>query len=420
MKTKKIIDGNLWWKVKDMILKAAFKLRYAYQLHLYINRSAKSVNQSKPWYWMSLFEKLCTVVLWVMTSQTPSAVASTVPSTLSPILSSLKKYEKLLANRSSDLVALETSVCACFIIAALFGNFLVLWIVYKNRNLRTIPNQFVVSLALADILMAAICAPPCLSVLISGRRTFGDFVCQLQGFAIASLACVSLLTMTLVAVNRYFLIVRPQQYQRLFTPKKTKIMIVAVWIFSCCEPLPYLGSGHRYQYHAGKVFCFQVLEVDFFTLLGYVYVVVPIFVLTSCYYTVFKMLREHQARIRSLRKSNKTSTRRVSIEDINVTRTLFLTVCGFLICWIPISIVDFIGFAQGTWALSRQVYLMYTFLGQLSTTLNPFIYGVMNKTFRDEYKVMLSCKSACSRKRNETLDSGDSSQNTRVSRCSII
>ncbi|XP_031554770.1 histamine H2 receptor-like [Actinia tenebrosa] len=349
-----------------------------------------------------------------MTSQTPSTVPSTVPSTLSSVLSSLKKYEYLLASRSNTLVALETSVCACFIIAALLGNFLVLWIVYKNRNLRTIPNQFVVSLALADILMAAICAPPCLSVLISGRRTFGEFVCQLQGFAIASLACVSLLTMTLVAVNRYFLIVRPQQYQRLFTPKKTKIMIVAVWIFSCCEPLPYLLSGHRYQYHAGKVFCFQVLEVDFFTLLGYVYVVVPIFVLTSCYYTVFKMLREHQARIRSLRKSNnKSSTRRVSIEDINVTRTLFLTVCGFLICWIPISIVDFIGFGQGTWELSRQVYLMYTFLGQLSTTLNPFIYGVMNKTFRDEYKVMLCSCNLCSRKRNETLDS-DSSQQTRI------
>lgn len=356
-----------------------------------------------------------------MNSTTPSTVSSTVPSTLSAVLSSLKKYEYLLANRSSTLVALETSVCACFIIAALLGNFLVLWIVYKNRNLRTIPNQFVVSLALADILMAAICAPPCLSVLISGRRTFGDFVCQLQGFAIASLACVSLLTMTLVAINRYFLIVRPQQYQRIFTPKKTKIMIVAVWILSCCEPLPYLLSGHRYQYHAGKVFCFQVLEVDIFTLLGYVYVVVPIFVLTSCYYTVFKMLREHQARIRSLRKSNnKSSTRRVSIEDINVTRTLFLTVCGFLICWIPISIVDFIGFAQGTWALSRQVYLMYTFLGQLSTTLNPFIYGVMNKTFRDEYKVMLcSCNLCKKRKRNETLDS-DSSQHTRISKCSII
>ncbi|KXJ17519.1 Histamine H2 receptor [Exaiptasia diaphana] len=226
--------------------------------------------------------------------------------------------------------------------------------------------------------------------------------------------------MTLVAINRYFLIVKPQLYQRAFTPKNTKIMILSIWLLSCTEPLPYLLSGHRYQYHAGKVFCFQVVQVDFYTLLGYVYVTIPIFVLTSCYFKVFKMLREHQKRIRSLRKSNTkhTSTRRVSIEDINVTWTLFITVCGFLICWIPISIVDFIGFGQGKWALSRHVYLMYTFLGQLSTTLNPFIYGVMNKTFRDEYKKML-CGCRCSRKRDENLDS-DTSQNTRFSKCSII
>lgn len=332
---------------------------------------------------------------------------------------SLLKYEQLLAKRPYYLVTVEACFCASFIIAALLGNFLVLWIVYKNRNLRTIPNQFVVSLALADILMASICAPPCLSVLISGDRTFGNFVCQLQGFAIASLACVSLLTMTLVAINRYFLIVQPHLYQRIFTPKKTKIMIMAVWLFSCVEPLPYLLSGHRYQYHAGKVFCFQVIQVDFYTLLGYLYVTIPVFVLTSCYYKVFKMLREHQQRIRSLRKTNKNaSSRRVSIEDINVTRTLFITVCGFLICWIPISIVDFIGFGQGTWALPRQVYLMYTFLGQLSTTLNPFIYGVMNKTFRDEYRRMICRCYICSRRREDNLDSDEN--NTRLSRCSII
>ncbi|EDO44764.1 predicted protein, partial [Nematostella vectensis] len=266
------------------------------------------------------------------------------------------------------------------IMAALIGNFLVLWIVYKNRALRTIPNQFVVSLAVSDILMAAICAPPCLSVLIAGTRTFGDFICQLQGFAIAALACVSLLTMTLVAINRYFLIVRPHQYRRIFTPLNTKLMILGVWLISCTEPLPYLLSGHRYEYHAGKVFCFQVLEVNFFTLLGYVYVALPVIALTSLYFSVFRVIRAHQATLRSLRKAS------VSVEDITVTRTLFFTVCGFLICWIPISIVDFIGFGQASWMLPRQVYLMYTFLGQLSTTLNPAIYGVMNKTFREEYR----------------------------------
>lgn len=335
---------------------------------------------------------------------------------------SLRKYAVLLADRSLALVTLESLVSSLLIFAAVFGNFLVLWIVYRNHNLRTIPNQFVVSLAVSDILMAVICAPPCVSVLITGTRTFGDFVCQLQGFSIACLACVSLLTMTLVAINRYFLIVRPQKYQKIFTPRNTKLMIIGVWLVSLTEPLPYLLSGHRYEYHPGKVFCFQVLQVNFYTLLGYGYVAIPLLLLTTCYFTVFKLLRQHQERIRKLRNSSTfegANPRQVSIEDINVTRTLFLTVCGFLICWIPISIVDFIGFAQGTWVLPRQVYLMYTFLGQLSTSINPVIYGVMNKTFRDEYKKLLCDWGHCSPWKEDGFHS-DNSQPTKDSKCSIV
>ncbi|XP_028514443.1 melatonin receptor type 1C-like [Exaiptasia diaphana] len=340
--------------------------------------------------------------------------------------SSLNKYALMLSNRSMTVAIAESAVSSSLIVAATLGNFLVLWIVYRNRNLRTIPNQFVISLAVSDILMAGICAPPCLSVLVAGRRTFSNFVCQLQGFAIACLACVSLLTMMLVAVNRYFLIVRPQKYQRIFTPTNTKLMIVSVWILSLMEPLPYLLSGHHYEYHPGKVFCFQVLRINFYTLLGYVYVVVPLVILTACYWKVFRVLRQHKVRVRKLRSScafDCTSSRQVvSFEDINVTRTLFITVCGFLICWIPISIVDFIGFFQGTWALPRQVYLMYTFLGQLSTTLNPVIYGVMNKTFREEYKKMLCCCKAAESgtPRTSKSDNSQNSHPTKESKCSIV
>lgn len=338
--------------------------------------------------------------------------------------SSLKKFAILLANRSFTVATMEACVSSFLIIAATLGNFLVLWIVYRNRHLRTIPNQFVISLAISDILMAAICAPPCLSVLIAGKRTFNEFVCQLQGFAIACLACVSLLTMMLVAVNRYFLIVRPRAYNQTFTPAKTKLMIMFVWLLSLTEPLPYLLSGHRYEYHPGKVFCFQVLQVNFYTLLGYCYVIVPLVILTACYFMVFRVLRQHQLRLKKLRSSSVfegTNPRQVTIEDINVTRTLFLTVCGFLICWIPISIVDFIGFAEGTWALPRQVYLMYTFLGQLSTTLNPVIYGVMNKTFRDEYRKMICQCGKCVRSnRYETSQSDNSHPTTKESKCSIV
>ena len=85
---------------------------------------------------------------------------------------SLEKYVSLLAQRETGIVALEVLVCVVLLLAALLGNSLVLWMVCKNKNLRTIPNHFIISLALSDIAMATICQPPCLTVLIVGKRTY--------------------------------------------------------------------------------------------------------------------------------------------------------------------------------------------------------------------------------------------------------
>ena len=329
---------------------------------------------------------------------------------------SLEKYVSLLAQRETGIVALEVLVCVVLLLAALLGNSLVLWMVCKNKNLRTIPNHFIISLALSDIAMATICQPPCLTVLIVGKRTYGNFVCQMQGYVVATLACVSLLTLTLVAVNRYFLIVRPKNYQNIFTTGRTRLMILAIWVLSLLEPLPYLLSGHNYVYHAGKFFCFQVVEVDFFTLLGYIFIAIPMFVLTLCYYKVFKTLREHKKRLQSMRRrDDQPSTVKITVEDIKVTKTLFITVCGFVICWTPISIVDFIGFAQGSWNLPREAYVMYTFLGQLSTVINPVIYGVMNKTFREEYKKLFKWHGNA-----EITQDSENTPQTQDSKCSVI
>lgn len=80
------------------------------------------------------------------------------------------------------------------------------------------------------------------------------------------------------------------------------------------------------------------------------------------------------------------STRHISSEEIRLTRTLFVTVLGYLICWTPVIIIDFVQMGVGDWSLSRGVYFFYTNIGLISSSLNPIIYGVLNRTFRQEYK----------------------------------
>ena len=110
-------------------------------------------------------------------------------------------YEEL-ATRSMSSAAGESFLYAFIVFVGTVGNIAVLLVLYKNHRLRNIPAYFVISLAISDIVMLDLCAPYSIAVLITGRWIFGDLICQIQGFVVMLVACASLGTLALVAVNR--------------------------------------------------------------------------------------------------------------------------------------------------------------------------------------------------------------------------
>ena len=198
-----------------------------------------------------------------------------------------------LKGRGPALVICETFFYLLTISVAIIGNSCVLLAVYRNARLRTIPNYFIASLAISDILLPLLCAPQSIAVVILGRWPFNQDICQVQGYFVIILACASLQILTLTAINRFYRIVRTRHYRRIFTKTKTIIMIAFCVGLACLEPLPYLLSGRRYAFHPGKLFCFQTTEISIPNFLVYVYVVIPTFTLSICYFLVFKQLRIH-------------------------------------------------------------------------------------------------------------------------------
>ena len=301
-----------------------------------------------------------------------------------------KALSEELKQRGEALVICETFFYILTVSVAIIGNSFVLLAVYRNTQLRTIPNYFIASLAISDILLPLLCAPQAITVVILGRWSFNQDVCQAQGFFVIFLACASLQILTLTAINRFYRIVQTRYYKRIFTKSKTIRMIALCFIFAFLEPLPYLFSGRRYVFHPGKMFCFQTTEISVPNLLVYVYVGVPTFTLSICYFLVFRKMRSHQQTVQSNLQSS--STDEITHRDIKITKILFITVIGFLACWTPIAVIDFVDTFRGEVTFPRQVYFFYLLLGNLSGVINPFVYGVLNKNFRDEYKKLFLCK----------------------------
>ncbi|KAI8494103.1 hypothetical protein Bbelb_284500 [Branchiostoma belcheri] len=67
-------------------------------------------------------------------------------------------------------------------LAALLGNSLVVFVVWKNKGMRTTMNIFICSLAASDLLITIFCIPVTLMQNMLKNWILGDFMCKLVPF----------------------------------------------------------------------------------------------------------------------------------------------------------------------------------------------------------------------------------------------
>lgn len=130
------------------------------------------------------------------------------------------------------LLLIKATVMGFIILCALLGNLLVIVSVMRHRKLRVITNYFVVSLALADMLVAIFAMTFNASVELSGRWLFGYFMCDVWNSLDVFFSTVSILHLCCISVDRYYAIVQPLDYPLIMTNFRLATMLSIVW----CSP----------------------------------------------------------------------------------------------------------------------------------------------------------------------------------------
>ena len=231
--------------------------------------------------------------------------------------------------------------------------------------------------------------PLSVATLVQSRWVFGTTVCQLQGFAIFTFAKSSLNTMGIIAISRYFCVVKPARYIVLFRKQRIVLYTAAVWcmaLIGSVPPLIFQTGGYTFQ--PAKAMCMYPFQTNiaYTVFIECVFVAAPFTLITFCYAKVFYTVSRSN---RVFTQENNPEQLRANVEEAKVTKTLALVMVSFALCWLPISIMDYIDAARGEPTLPRKMYLTYGFLAYLSSTVNPFIYGATNRRFRQEYKTIL-------------------------------
>ena len=127
--------------------------------------------------------------------------------------------ERELQTRHISALITETAIFPLVMILSLFGNLFVCYAVYRNPRLRCPSNYYIISLALTDILQGSCFMPLSVAFLATGESSFGTGTCGFFANTKISLSKISTFTMDLMALNRYYKIVKPTKYLTIFNPR---------------------------------------------------------------------------------------------------------------------------------------------------------------------------------------------------------
>ncbi|XP_022216094.1 alpha-1D adrenergic receptor isoform X2 [Drosophila obscura] len=146
-------------------------------------------------------------------------------------------YDLVLSWQGICLIA----VFATFIVVTVIGNTLVILAILTTRRLRTITNCFVMSLAVADLLVGIFVMPPAVAVHLTGSWQLGWVLCDIWISLDVLLCTASILSLCAISVDRYLAVTRPLTYSRKRRSKRLAlIMILIVWLLALaitCPPI---------------------------------------------------------------------------------------------------------------------------------------------------------------------------------------
>lgn len=146
--------------------------------------------------------------------------------------------EKMNANANVDKGTefLLIALYVVLIVTGLSANMVVSFVVARRPQMRTARNLYIVNLTVSDMSLCIICMPFTLVAILRRQWHLGSVMCKLVPAVQGTNIMVSIGTITVIALDRYFTIVRGQDAAS--NRRRVIISIVLVWFFSALATLP--------------------------------------------------------------------------------------------------------------------------------------------------------------------------------------
>ncbi|XP_065255802.1 thyrotropin-releasing hormone receptor [Emys orbicularis] len=325
---------------------------------------------------------------------------------------------------SQEVISIDYQVVTILLVLlicglGIVGNIMVVLVVLRTKHMRTPTNCYLVSLAVADLMVLVAAGLPNITESLYGSWVYGYVGClcitYLQYLGINASSC----SITAFTVERYIAICHPIKAQFLCTFSRAKKIIIFVWAFTSLWFFLLDLNTVVYKdtiivscgYKVSRSYYSPIYMMDF----GIFYVV-PMILATVLYGLIARILflnpipsdpkENPKTRKNNSTHQNKTMNSKMTNRGFSstiasrrqVTKMLAVVVILFAFLWMPyrtlVVVNSFLSNPfQENWFLLFCRICIY-----LNSAINPVIYNLMSQKFRASFKKLCNCQQKQSEK----------------------
>ncbi|XP_065333559.1 opsin, ultraviolet-sensitive-like [Cloeon dipterum] len=287
-----------------------------------------------------------------------------------------------------------------FMIFALTGNGMVIWIFATSKSLRSASNMFVVNLAIADFMMMLKAPIVIYNSLYEGYE-LGLWGCQIFATMGAYSGIVQATTNLCIGYDRYKNISSPLDGQ--MSKKKAFFFILLTWAWATpwtLMPLfEYWGRFVAEGFLTTCSFDFLTNTMDIKLFVFFIFTfsyAIPMFMTMFFYSQIVSQVFNHEKALRKQAKKMNVESLRSGDQaavsaEARIAKTA-ITICGlFVFSWTPYAVIALIG-AFGNQALITPLVSMVPALCcKLVACFDPYVYAISHPKYRLELKERCAC-----------------------------
>uniref|UniRef100_A0A8C7H1D3 5-hydroxytryptamine receptor 4 n=1 Tax=Oncorhynchus kisutch TaxID=8019 RepID=A0A8C7H1D3_ONCKI len=292
------------------------------------------------------------------------------------------------------------------ILCTVVGNFLVVLAIAYYKQLQSPTNSFVMSLAVADCLVGLVVMPYSMVRTVEGCWLFGALFCRVHSSLDVMLCTASIFHLSCIAFDRYYAVCNPLVYHLKMSQGRVAFLIMVCWAVPLLISFgPIMLGLHKAGVNMVPMppedACVFLVNRVYAVMASLVAFYLPMGVMLAAYWKIYKAAKRQAMQISAMESqfsagvgkdsSKKQRHRNAMRRERKAAKTLGIIMGVFLLFWLPfftVNIVDpFIDYSTAV-----EVWEFFLWLGYVNSSLNPFLYGFFNRSFRRAFMMIMGCR----------------------------